>query len=37
MLGRAAPVGFLLLALAAAAQKVQQLQPMFETLKSLQP
>jgi hypothetical protein len=36
MLGRAAPVGFLLLALAAAAQKFQQLQPMLDTLKSLQ-
>ena len=37
MLGRAAPVGFVLLALAAAAEKLQQLQPMLDTLRSLQP
>jgi hypothetical protein len=35
MLGRAAPVGFLLLALATAAKQFQALQPMLDTLHSL--
>lgn len=37
MLGRAAPVGFMLLALAAVAKQLQQLQPMLDTLRSLGP
>ena len=35
MLGRAAPVGFVLLSLTAAVEKIQQLQPMLDTLRSL--
>jgi hypothetical protein len=37
MLGRAAPIGFVLLTLAAAAQKFQELQPMLQTLRGLTP
>jgi hypothetical protein len=37
LLGRAAPVGFILLTLAMAAQKFQELQPMLDKLRSVQP